>query len=182
MSACAEVTLNACTHMQVALEVAETNGSNGYELLLPKAALHTLSPALHTTIHALRSKLGCGRAVGLPIQHKANSTPPTSHSPLPTPHFPLPTSYFLLSTPFSFSTRRKDAFLSLPTSHYPLPAIIAQCSLVHWFLLTRRPIIRLPPPLPRFRTALITCHLLVSSHRFPSALSTHHPRPLTTDI
>uniref|UniRef100_A0A7S2IE47 Protein kinase domain-containing protein n=1 Tax=Haptolina brevifila TaxID=156173 RepID=A0A7S2IE47_9EUKA len=56
----------------VALEVAETNGGNGYKLLLPKAALHKLSPALHTTIHALRSKLGCGRAVGLPIQHKAN--------------------------------------------------------------------------------------------------------------
>ena len=110
------------------------------------------------------------------------STRPTVRFPLPTPHFPLPTSHFLLSTPFSFSTRRKDAFFSPPTSHYPLPAIIAQCSLVHWFLLTRRPIIRPPPPLPRFRTALITCHLLVSSHPFPSALSTHHPRPLTTDI
>ena len=102
MSACAEVTLNACTHMQVALEVAETNGGNGYELLLPKAALHTLSPALHTTIHALRSKLGCGRAVGLPIQHKANSTPP--HSPLPTPHFPLPTSHFPLPIPYFLVT------------------------------------------------------------------------------
>ena len=81
-------------HMQVALEVAETNGGNGYKLLLPKAALHKLSPALHTTIHALRSKLGCGRAVGLPIQHKANSTPSS--------YLLLPASYSLLITSYNF--------------------------------------------------------------------------------
>ena len=56
-------------------QVAETNGGDGYDVYLPKATLSTLAPALRATIHALRSKLGCGRAVGLPLRHKANRTP-----------------------------------------------------------------------------------------------------------
>jgi len=59
----------------VALEVAETNDGSGYDVHLPRAALRSLAPALHVTIHALRSKLGSGQAVGLPLRHRANRSP-----------------------------------------------------------------------------------------------------------
>jgi len=59
----------------VALEVAETNSGDGYDIHLPKAALETLAPALRATIHALRSKLGSGRAVGLPLPNCGRRAP-----------------------------------------------------------------------------------------------------------
>ena len=58
-------------------EVAETNGGAGYDLYLPKQALQTLAPALRATIHALRSKLGSGRAVGLPLANRGRRAPAT---------------------------------------------------------------------------------------------------------
>ena len=58
------------------LQVADTNGGEGYDVFLPRPSLHALAPALLLTIHALRSRLGCGLAVGLPLLvHRPNRSP-----------------------------------------------------------------------------------------------------------